>query len=86
MDVIARELGRTRAATAKKAREIGLVQYRHWSREDVQKLKELYPHHAARELAGKLGHSPEAVRCKARELGLYKRPGSMGPSKISSQR
>lgn len=69
LDVIAMELGRTRAAVAEKAHQMGLVQYRHWSQEDMQKLKEWYPRHTACELANKPSRSSEAIRYKARQLG-----------------
>jgi hypothetical protein len=86
LDVIAKELGRTRATTAEKAREMGRVRYRHWSREDVQRLTELYPRFTARELADRLGRSYKTIRYQARQLGLRKQRRPVESSMISSQR
>lgn len=85
LDAIAGELGRTRAATAEKAREMGLVRWRHWSREDVQRLTELYPRHTTRELAGKLGRSYETIRYKSHQLGLRRQSQPVECGAISSQ-
>jgi hypothetical protein len=72
LEALALELGHTKAATAKKARALGLVQYRHWSREDEQRLVQWYPRCPTRELADRLGRPYETVRDKAKRLGLRK--------------
>lgn len=84
VDAIAAELGRTQAAVAKKAREMGLVRFRHWSHRQIQTLRELYPHCTARELADKLGRSFDSVRYKAAQLGLYKPTSPAEPAKVMS--
>ena len=83
-ETIATGLGRTRAATAKKAREIGRVRYRRWSREDVRRLTELYPHYTTRAIANRLGHSYEAVRHKVRQWGLRKQAQPAGSTGVRS--
>jgi len=83
VDRIAGELGRTRAATVRKARALGLVQFRHWSREDAGTLRELYSRCPARELARRLGRPYQSVRDKARRLGLRKRSPPAESGRIS---
>lgn len=83
---IAGGLGRTRAAVAKKAREIGLVRFRHWSGRDVRRLKELYPRCTLREVADAFGRSCDSIRAKAAQLKLSKRSSSSQPREIVSPR
>ncbi len=83
LEALALELGHTRAATAKKARALGLAQYRHWSREDEQRLAQWYPCCPTRELADRLGRPYETVRDKAKRLGLRKRSPPAASDTIS---
>ncbi|MGE5295922.1 MAG: hypothetical protein ACM3VT_13940 [Solirubrobacterales bacterium] len=88
LDAIAAMLGRTRAATAKKAREMGLVRHRHWLPEDVRTLRELYSCHPVRDLAGRFRRSCATVRHKASRLGLHRqwRPVESGGTALRDTR
>lgn len=84
LDTIAAMLGRTRAATAKKARAMGLVRHRRWSQEDVRVLREQYPRRSVRDLADRLGRSCTTVRHKASQLGLRRQSPPSQSDAISS--
>jgi hypothetical protein len=85
LNVIAAALGRTRAAVAKKAREMGLVKFRHWSQEETRRLREWLPRYTRRDIACRLDRSLDSVRYKIRQLGLREQPECMKPIRISSK-
>ncbi len=79
IDAIAATLGRTGAAVAKKAREMGLVCFRHWSDRDIRKLRQLYLRCTIQELADAFGRSCDSIRAKAAQLELSKPSSSSQP-------
>jgi len=70
LQTIARELDRTPKATAKKARQMGLVRYRYWSQQETQTLEALWASCSVYELADRFGRSPDSIRHKAKQLRL----------------
>jgi len=73
-DEIGRALTRrTRTAVAARASRLGLATYaRRWSPEDDRQLSRLLPLVAVDEVARALGRTPEAIRRRARKLGVTK--------------
>lgn len=71
-DEIARALGRrTPGAVAARAAKLGLATYaRRWSAEDDRRLARMLPLVAIDDAARSLGRTPEAIRRRARTLGL----------------
>ena len=69
---IADELGaRTEGAVAARARKLGLATYaRAWSRTDDERLRRLIAQRSVADTARALSRTPEAVRMRARRLGL----------------
>lgn len=69
---LARELGRTEAAIINKASRLGLGgrKLRRWSVEDDKTLLDMYAKHGCRVVAEKLGRSIDAVKHRAKRLGV----------------
>lgn len=69
---IAGELpGRTASGVAARARQLGLATHaRRWTAADDERLRRLAPSHGLDDLAGRLGRTPDALRQRARKLGV----------------
>lgn len=74
---VARKLGRPEGGVAEKARRLGLAKRIHkdWSREELSKLRRIYPHKRNKELGEIFGVSEGAIAAKAAVMGLYKKGG-----------
>ena len=71
---------RTLAAVAARARKLGLTTYaRAWTAQDDSRLRRLAPLRSPAEIAQLLGRTPEAVRRRARTLGLTSGPTPRPP-------
>ena len=74
---VAKQLGRPLTTVRQKAYDLGIKmeKSRMWSAVELKLLRELYPVQSLKELAEQLGRSPEAVRVRARAMGLWKESG-----------
>lgn len=72
---VARKLGRPEGGVAEKARRLGLAKRIHkdWSREELSKLRRIYPYKRNKELGEIFGVSEDAIVAKAAVMGLYKK-------------
>jgi hypothetical protein len=75
---IAKRLGRTTSTVKNRAYQLGLKRKsslgKLWTAEEIQLLRELYPtRKSVREVAERIGRSPNAVGAKAHYLGFSKR-------------
>lgn len=49
-----------------------MAQSQPWTKDDVKKLKKLFPNRSTAEVAVQMGRPPEAVKKKASRMGLRK--------------